>query len=478
MAYRKANLAWALTGLLLLGFMATSVIGYFVAHDAVRTRIADQTLPLTSDNIYAEIERDLLRSILISSLMAHDTFVRDWMLEGERDEQAIIDYLSEIQNKYDTTTTFFVSERTRKYYHPDGVLATVDPDDEDDQWYFRVRDMDAPYEVNVDADTADPDRLTIFINYKVRDYEGGFIGATGVGLAVDSVSKLIESYERRYGRDIFFTDREGRITLHGDDREGDTLQQMPGMASLASRLLSSPSASARYTDADGRTVYVNSRLIPEFDWYLIVEQTKSQAEVRILNTLLLNIAVAVGITALVVITGWLTVRGYHLQLERLATTDSLSGAVNRPMFEHLFAQITGTARRHGTRTSALAVDIDDLKPLNDKHGHAAGDAAIKAISDVLRSNVRESDVVCRWGGDEFLVLLADCPIDQAAGKAEVLRETVEARPVQHGNERLSLAVTIGVTEYRDGEALDVLVERADAALYDAKQAGRNRVTKA
>src|SRR5690606_5642793 len=142
-----------------------SLTSYFVARESLSRNISEQMLPLTSDNIYSEIQRDLLRPILISSLMGTDTFVRDWALGGENDSERIIAYLTEIQQQYDTITAFYVSESTRQYYHPTGVIKTVNESDPADAWYFRVRNIRQPYEVNVDTDTADRSRVSIFINY-------------------------------------------------------------------------------------------------------------------------------------------------------------------------------------------------------------------------------------------------------------------------------------------------------------------------
>ncbi|MCG8508608.1 MAG: diguanylate cyclase, partial [Rhodospirillales bacterium] len=126
---KKIRFVAILTILLATGFILTSLVSYFVARDSLTTQIEENTLPLTSDNIYSEIQRDLLRPIFISSLMAHDTFVRDWALAGEIDEDRIIRYLAEIQKRYGTVTSFFVSERSRKYYHSSGVLKTVTQED-------------------------------------------------------------------------------------------------------------------------------------------------------------------------------------------------------------------------------------------------------------------------------------------------------------------------------------------------------------
>lgn len=479
MPYRKLYFATALTALLLLGFIATSIIGYYVARDSLHDRISQETLPLTSDNIYSEIEQDLLRSVLIASLMAHDTFVRDWALGGEKDEQEIIRYLREIQDKYGTTTAFFVSEDTRRYYHPDGVLGTVERDDDMDRWYFRVRELDAPYEINVDHDTAKPDRLTIFVNHRVRDYDGDYIGVTGVGLSVAAVAELIDSYQQRYGRQIYFVDRDGEVQLRGDGFEGATnIRDRAGMGPVATKILTTPSTATTYTGAEGHTVHVNSRLIPEFDWYLVVEQSGSATEMRILNALMLNIGVALVIAVLVLMTAWFTVRGYQERLEQMATTDELSGSANRQVFELLFNQAVRSARRSGKPVSLVALDIDGFKEINDDYGHAAGDAVIRHLIAIARRNMRDTDTTCRWGGDEFLLLLGDCGGADAARIAESIRREMDEQPASHGSNTLAVTVSLGVVEHRPGEDLAALAARADAALYESKRAGRNRVTQA
>lgn len=475
--YKKLYFGVALAGVLVLGFVATSLISYFVAHESLSTRIAEETLPLTSDNIYSEIEQDLLRSVLISSLMAHDTFLRDWTLGGEQDPARIIRYLAEIQNKYETTTAFFVSERTRNYYHPEGVLKQVSPDDPGDAWYFRVRQMNDPYEINVDSDTADRERLTIFVNYRVTDYEGNYIGATGIGLSVRSVARLIESYQQRYGREVFFVDRDGNVTLRGPGFEGpERLQERTGIGRVAMRILTNPSTELSYTGADGRTVYVNARLIPEFDWYLLVQQSASRTEARILNALLLNVGIALAFTALVCVIGWFTVRGYQSRLEQMASTDMLTGSASRQVFDMIFDHVSRTARRNRTEVCVLAVDIDRFKDVNDEYGHALGDAVLRTLTGVFREQLRETDTICRWGGDEFVILLTDCGLDDARRIADNLRTAVAERPIRHDGRELYVTVSVGVARYAGGEDLTAVVARADRAMYESKRQGRDRVT--
>jgi diguanylate cyclase (GGDEF)-like protein len=473
---KKNQFIAAVTVLLLVGFLATSLISYYVAQHSLSKHIAEDALPLTSDNIYSEIQRDLLTPILISSLMAHDTFVRDWALHGEGEELQIRNYLLEIQKKYNTITAFFVSERTRNYYHGSGILKSVDPKEPGDAWYFRVRDKSEPYEINVDTDTADRSRLSIFINYRVLDNGGNFIGATGVGLSVNAVTQLIEAYQQRYGRKIYFVDREGNVTLHGSGfADLQRLQDRPGLSRFATQILANPSASFSYEGPNDGKVYVNSRLVPEFNWYLLVEQQDDPGEARIQTTLFVNILLSLIITALVLAIAYLTLSGYQRRLEQMATTDKLTGAANRQVFDLIFERAVKSAERRSRPVSMVNIDIDHFKTINDTYGHQGGDVVTQTVADLIRRNIRETDTLCRWGGEEFLLLLDDCSLDDANHRAEVIRQAVRDSRIPFGREQIAVTISLGVAQHRAGEELLTLISRSDAALYAAKQAGRDRV---
>lgn len=472
---RKFRFIATVTVLLVVGFAATSLISYFVAHRSISQHISENTLPLTSDNIYSEIQRDLLSPIFISSLMARDTFLRDWVLAGEQEPNRIIRYLKEIQERYKAVTAFFVSDRSRNYYHPSGILKQVSPSDAGDRWYFRVAAMKDDYEINVDHDTADQGRLVIFINYRVHDYTGAYIGATGVGLEVRLVKQLIETYQSRYGRSVYFIDRNGVVTLHDrDEAVGRNFRELPGLAKLATAILTSPSGTHTF-ERNGKTVYLNSRLVPEFDWYLLVEQEEDPAEAELLGTLLANLGAAGGITALVLVLANLTVGRYQRQLEEMATTDKLTGLANRQAFELIADQMLRSARRRKVPISAVVMDIDHFKEINDGHGHMVGDAVIKMVASATAENIRESDSICRWGGEEFLILMSDCDAAAAAEAAETIRRAIATHVMNVDRKTITVTASFGVAQYQEGEPQGHFIRRADDALYAAKASGRNRV---
>lgn len=476
MLSNKRQLIGILSVLLVAGFLITSLAGYYVSRSTLRSQLELSELPLTSDNIYSEIQRDLMRPVIISYLMANDTFLRDWILNGEKDIESVRKYLSEIKDKYDAFASFFVSERTRLYYFSGGVLKRVNPGDKRDAWYFRVSRMEPPYEINVDPDMANRDAMTIFINFKVLDYRGNFIGSTGIGLTVTAVKGLIESYQRKYGRTVYFVDKNGDVVLHGQAfaPKERNLSQLPGISSHARGILSGESSIFRYTH-EGKTYHVNTRFIPEFQWHLIVEQNEDKSLSRIRNTLLINLSLFTLITGLVIFITNLTISAYQKKLETMATTDKLTGVYNRQVFDILFNQTLRELHREYVPVSMVILDLDHFKNINDTLGHLAGDEVLKHVVGVVRSSIRDSDLLFRWGGEEFIVILKKCGLDMAFDMAEKIRLRIASSPAGFGGRSITVTVSLGVAEYMKDESEDSLLRRVDEALYRAKQNGRNRV---
>ena len=472
---QKNRLIPMISLLLVAGFLVTSLASYLVSRASLRSQITDSELPLTRDNIYSEIQRDLLRPIFISSLMANDTFLRDWVIQGEEDESRITRYLKEIQSKYNTFTSFFVSERTRTYYQANGPLKEVKADEPRDAWYFRVREMDKEYEINVDADMANHDTMTIFINYRVHDYEGRYLGVTGVGLAVGAVKELIASYQKRYHRDIFFAGRDGRIRLHGMEfpEQVTAIADIDGLAALAPEIFARHDGAFRYR-SHGQTMHLVTRYIPEFDWYLFVEQPEEQAISSIRRTLMINLGVCAVVTVIVLLLTNFSISSYQRRLEKMATTDALTGIYNRRAFDIIIKQTLKEVRRKRRSLSVILLDIDEFKQVNDTFGHIVGDAVLQHVARLTAANIRASDVLCRWGGEEFLVLLQECSLLDAHAMAEKIRRVVRAEPLVHDGQRIEATISLGVAEYREGEVADHLFSRADQALYRAKETGRDR----
>lgn len=166
-------------------------------------------------------------------------------------------------------------------------------------------------------------------------------------------------------------------------------------------------------------------------------------------------------------------------LEQLSTTDPLTGLRNRRYLTEMLAVEFLRAKRHKTPLSVVMADIDHFKSVNDAHGHAAGDAVLQGVAEVLRRRMRGSDHGGRYGGEEFLLVLSNAEIEGARSFAERLREEVEETAFGTDAGPLQVTLSLGVASLRARhETPGDLVAEADEALYRAKQAGRNRVAEA
>lgn len=163
------------------------------------------------------------------------------------------------------------------------------------------------------------------------------------------------------------------------------------------------------------------------------------------------------------------------QLEQLALEDPLTGLHNRRGFEHRAEAPWQRLKRSGKPFSILLADIDHFKSVNDRFGHDEGDRMLIAVSRQLRKTTRAVDLVARWGGEEFIVLLEDSALEGAAVAAEQMRKALEEMPFATTSEIVSVTLTIGVAECQPGESMDAFIRRADQALYVGKKDGRNRV---
>jgi diguanylate cyclase (GGDEF)-like protein len=172
-------------------------------------------------------------------------------------------------------------------------------------------------------------------------------------------------------------------------------------------------------------------------------------------------------------------RALHTRLREEAIRDPLTGLYNRRYLDETLQRELTRARRDGHPLSILMGDIDHFKSLNDNYGHQAGDKVLQALGDLLRHHARSSDIPCRYGGEEFVVVLPDMPLEAARQRAELVRRDFADLRITFGGAQLAATLSIGVSVYPGhGKTADELIGVADQFLYEAKQSGRNRVCSA
>lgn len=163
-------------------------------------------------------------------------------------------------------------------------------------------------------------------------------------------------------------------------------------------------------------------------------------------------------------------------LKDLAYKDQLTQLRNRHYFFDVAQSAFALAKRNDDAFCILLIDIDYFKEINDKHGHLIGDEVLKMVANSLQKNIRQSDILARFGGEEFVLALPNTPISGAKKLAENIKDSIESlRYVKNDEESISLTVSIGISDYFKEESLEELIHNSDVALYKAKKEGRNRI---
>jgi len=476
---RKNRLLLALTVILTLAFLGVSTINYLVTRDSVHAEIIRNDLPLTMDNIYSELSAMLTRPLLVSSSMASDTFLKDWVLDGEIDTEKITRYLEQIRNRYDFFTTFFVSAQTLRYYRYNGLHKIISPTDDHDVWFYNFSNSEREYDFDVDTDQGADNLLTIFVNYRVLDSRGRLLGVTGVGLKVDTVANRIAEYQQKYGRIIYLTDRNGVIQVHPDTSriEKVKLKDMEGIGGQAAAMLEVGEQPENFAfRRQGHDILATVRYIPALDWILYVEQSETTTLITARSNLVRTLIIGGLVSGVVILLTLFTINRYQERIEALVISDELTGTANRRGLERDFTRAFYDRRRNNRPFCLILFDLDGFKKVNDVLGHMAGDRLLIDLAEKLRRNIRPTDTLARWGGDEFVILTAG-RLDQVAVLAERVRKEVTETSFGSGNDdpRNGITLSGGISDCRDEDDLDALLLRADQAMYRAKEQGGNRI---
>ena len=477
--FKEAGIIAGIVFLLLVGFILTSFLSFSVTRNLIINSARSQTLPLISDNIYSVIKKDLLDPINVSSLMANDAFLIEWIKSGEKGLDEITTYLQLIREKYGYTSSFFVSEITGNYYYYEGILKQISPEDAHDVWYFDFKAKDVPLDLDVDNDEAKNGLLTVFINHRLLDHEGNFLGVTGVGLELRDIAENLAAYEDRYNRRIYMIDHDGLIQIHPDKTlvEAANIQNQEGISQISDEILSTKEEVKilEYKDHKGiKTLSI--RYLPEFDWLLVVEkdQTASLQEAR--QSLWQNLLIGILVTIIISLGVIIAFKRYNQRLEFLASFDELTGLFNRRAFQKLLEREISIAQRYGYSSSLLMLDIDEFKSVNDQFGHFVGDKLIIDVVDAIRSNLRSTDIIGRWGGDELVIFLLRTDESEAVNTAQRIQSAVEEIKFETSQGAINRTVSIGITSVlAEKISSENLLKQADKALIKAKKSGKNSI---
>lgn len=424
---------------------------------------------------FSLISEQILKPLYISQTMANDQLLLD-LIDSE---QVAIDELERYLKRIETQLglqTFIALEKPRFQINSDGRRFAID---EEVAWYFQIKDQPGDQFAMV-GKTGDPH---LYVDLRLRNNEGEFIGFIGIGIRLTDFIALFEQYKSHFGYDFVFTSQNGEIMLSSDNTlmsrvdpqtQGveTNINDLNWFNTYKNHILDGNEVIGSAVIAiDGEDVLVSNLRLKEYNWnlYVLSPLTTHQSEIQFL--FIRNVVILFGVLLLVLSLIRVVMHYYNQALVRSSETDHLSGLPNRQYAAWAYEQICEDYEH----IAIILTDIDFFKKINDTHGHNAGDEVIKLVSDKLSSGMRDQDVVARWGGEEFIIILPGADIFMARLIAERIRSAISAEPLLIDEKSLAVSVSLGVAQRLENQTLSELIENADKALYQAKNNGRNRV---
>jgi len=468
------RIVFIITALLFTLSVSLTGVNYYASMNLTQSQLKNSSLPLTVDNIYTEIQKQIIEPNLIASMMANDTFMKNWLTNQENDSEQVVRYLDTIQNKYQMFATFLVSEKTQNYYSAGGFLEKVSKDNSNNDWYFAFKKNSEVLEINIDKNEHMGTSLVMFINHKIFDNDFHMIGATGVGLKTSYINEMLKQFRLKYNFNVYFINDKGEVIIsEAETNVVRNINDVPELKAIKADLISKGSHLFEYI-RDNETVLLNRKYIPELDLYLLVEAKMNDFTYHVKETFYFNIIISLLLTVTVTLIVLIYVRNIHGKLNQLADNDPLTGLPNRRFFNRSFEHALQLKKRNHTDLSVLFLDLDNFKTINDTKGHDIGDKVLKRIAKILHNTIRETDFTSRWGGEEFIILLLDSNANSAVSIAEKLCNAIEQDNTLISLVNHKVTASLGVTEVQENDIIDTIFKRVDGALYKAKAAGKNQ----
>ncbi len=425
---------------------------------------------LTQIDIYSELMQEFMDPINTSRTMAQSTLLFDSMNDDTPEtEQKMAAYLSSIQNNTGYDSVFLIPHSTLNYYHPGGTDAKVNLQSDDSFWYKNRIDSDEVYSIVVNTEQLDNWALTIYANANIYDDEGNFAGVTGVGKRITYLQDILARFTQNQGVEAYLINEEGQIQVHPNALfiQSSTFHDLEGIDESRMNFKNSKSGTLEKM-IDNR--YFIIQYIEVLDWYLVVTKITSDL-IEAFNSYSMRMYTALTVAVLIMMLATsFTITRYKKQIIVLSNIDQLTNIPNRTIFETTLREATKNTDK---QCFCLAlVDLDNLKLINDQFGHDKGDYALKHVSNLARMKMKEADVICRVGGDEFAMIFFR-PLD--ASKS-ILMDFQESINVNGYLEDFEMTVSIGLTESMVSDTVHTIYKRADKALYQSKETGRNKVS--
>lgn len=455
--------------LLLFAVVAISIVT--LVHFSVSKIVAEQSRAQQQSISPALqlIVEQLMKPLHISQTLAKAKELIDLMSGETLRQDEVFEILQRMHTEFDLNF-FIASENSRVQYNSDGQTIALIEGQVD--WYFRYKAQPQTAMADI-GQYQDPQ---FYIDLKIYGEDNKFLGVFGVGKSLNSFLEIFGEYKDTYGYDFIFVDENKDITLTSDP---DLLVQGIKFKNLAdlewyqtlSEEQQQNSLNNLLLQVDGQDSLIAELNIRPFDWtlYLITPLQSRQTEISqgFIFSVVILLVVIFGLFLLI----YNLLYYFKLDMQKVTQIDVLTEIANRSNVTLKFEQLMYDKQS----VSLVLIDLDNFRPINETHGRQAGDIVLRQVAKMLQNEIRATDILGRWGGEEFILLMPDTGPHEATELARKLRDKLAAMTITTGSTSIQITASFGVSFTAVSRTLSEVISAADDALFVAKREGRNAV---
>lgn len=442
-----------------------AITGYIAINNIVseQSRIQQQAI----SPVYSLVNQELLKPLHIAETFA-ETITFEQLFNKEVDESLMLEKLASMEKRLGLT--FFVAlEKQRRQLMSDG--RKFDLIEGEIYWYFEALET----KKRILADLGQVGNIHLFFDVRIYGDDGEFLGFVGVGKPIRSFVETLTAYKEQHGYDFLFVNEDNQVLLSSVPDFVVTDEFVPDLAELDwfdDTSIDFNDLNNVIVEHDNNEVLVSEISIPQLNWRLLLLTPLETRQTQLTQTFAINALLASSVIILVITGVFLAFVTHKRKLERRMEVDALTGLANRTYLQKRYQRL----QRRASSVCIVMADLDHFKQINDCYGHNTGDEVLKSAASVFKRLLRRGDTACRWGGEEFVMLMPELTAEDCANLVEKARQELARITVNNKGEHITFTASFGITAGSATTQLSKHLANADMALYESKRNGRDRIS--
>jgi len=428
--------------------------------------------------LFSLITSEIISPITISKYMAKDPFLLNYIQQDEIDNEVIFNYITSVSNNFNTLS-FIAIEKHQLLINSNKKVTNLN--DESAEWYHRLKAIDK-IEFTDFGDAEDPH---LFFDVKMLNTQKEFLGFIGLAVDLDHFAKQFKEFKVNYGFELYFVDENDQVTLSSSSlmkttfhHRKDNLVNINKLEWYQNYLRATQHSDKKPDDSvfnlSNDSLIVSQLPLKELGWRVFIVAPPVTEQMAYWQLFMQKLVVFLFVSIVLYYIFTSCISKFRTDLIKDSETDFLTQLPNRSFIHWKYKQLINEFNH----VSVVIADIDNFKALNDTYGHVFGDDVLRVIAKNLGENLRNIDLVGRWGGEEFIFILPDTNAQQAQEIVDRIRQNIAIIPFTPAStsKEFNVTVSFGVSDSElAGVALKDIIIKADQALYRAKANGRNQV---